>query len=227
MGRNCHSQSHSRLPRAWVGLTWYLRKGRSHLENRLAGNTQTLRCPFTPSETAAHPRILFKPRTLGTIPVTPTSSASLRAGVVKTFRCPGRVRQMDELFTRLDRIASQMDALRWSPDAELNYDMMAGAIWWSDERPNFRQAEDHWCLRPVFRYRTAMILETPEPKWQLFWDRATELFPNWPGFHLSRTTPNPELVAFHNSKSKIAMDSFLEGVDDPDLREEMRREMDD
>ena len=153
--------------------------------------------------------------------------ASVRSGVVITFRCPGRVRQMDELFTRLDRIASQMDALRWSPDAELNYDMMAGAIWWSDERPNFRQAEDHWCLRPVFRYRTAMILETPEPKWQLFWDRATELFPNWPGFHLSRTTPNPELVAFHNSKSKIAMDSFLEGVDDPELREEMRREMDD
>ena len=41
-------------------------------------------------ETAAHPRFLFKPRTLGTIFVTLTSSASLRSGVVKTFRCVPR-----------------------------------------------------------------------------------------------------------------------------------------
>ena len=37
-------------------------------------------------ETAAHPRFLFKPRTFGMISVTLTSSASLRSGVVKTFR---------------------------------------------------------------------------------------------------------------------------------------------
>ena len=38
-------------------------------------------------ETAAHPRTLFKQRTLGMISMTLTSSASLRTGVVKTFRC--------------------------------------------------------------------------------------------------------------------------------------------
>ena len=38
-------------------------------------------------ETAAHPRILFKPRNFGMIFVTLRSSASLRTGVVKTFRC--------------------------------------------------------------------------------------------------------------------------------------------
>ena len=38
-------------------------------------------------ETAAHPRILLKPRTFGKIFVTFSSSASLRTGVVKTFRC--------------------------------------------------------------------------------------------------------------------------------------------
>ena len=42
-------------------------------------------------ETAAHPRFLFKPRTLGTTFVTLTSSASLRTGVVKTFRCATEV----------------------------------------------------------------------------------------------------------------------------------------
>ena len=38
-------------------------------------------------ETAAHPRLLFKPRTLGMIFVTLASSALSRTGVVKTFRC--------------------------------------------------------------------------------------------------------------------------------------------
>ena len=37
-------------------------------------------------ETAAHPRFLFKPRTLGMMFVTLTPSASLWTGVVKTFR---------------------------------------------------------------------------------------------------------------------------------------------
>ena len=46
-------------------------------------------------ETAAHPRTLFKPRTLGTIFVTLTSSASLRTGVVKTFRCATSSNQLD------------------------------------------------------------------------------------------------------------------------------------
>ena len=46
-------------------------------------------------ETAAHPRFLFKPRTLGTIFVTLTSSASLRSGVVKTFRYPHETLGMD------------------------------------------------------------------------------------------------------------------------------------
>jgi len=41
----------------------------------------------SPMETAAHPRTLFMPRSNGMIFVTLSSSASLRTGVVKTFRC--------------------------------------------------------------------------------------------------------------------------------------------
>ena len=134
---------------------------------------------------------------------------------------------MDELYQRLDTIAVLMNSQRRSRFASLNYDMMADAIWWSDERPNFDHPEDHWCLRPVFRYRTTLILDSPDPKWLPFWERSLELFPDWPGFHPSRVTSNPKLMAFHASKSKIAMDSFLDGVDDPEFREELRREMDD
>ena len=48
---------------------------------------QLLRKHFTPMETAAHPRFLFKPRSFGMMFMTLTSSASLWTGVVKTFRC--------------------------------------------------------------------------------------------------------------------------------------------
>ena len=51
----------------------------------------------------AHPRSLFKPRTLGMIFVTLTSSASLRTGVVKTFRCVPRSLDESHLFTRRNR----------------------------------------------------------------------------------------------------------------------------
>ena len=61
-------------------------------------------------ETAAHPRILFKPRTFGMIFVTLRSSASLRTGVVKTFRCadeaftmPLSAEQTQKLFRSLER----------------------------------------------------------------------------------------------------------------------------
>ena len=121
---------------------------------------------------------------------------------------------MDELLLRLESIAPQMNACSRSESAQLNYDMMADAIWWSDERPNFNHAKDHWCLRPVFRYRTTLILGPSEPQWLPFWERALELFPDWPGFHRSRTKSEPKLAAFYATKFKIAMDSVYDGVGD-------------
>ncbi|MFN3192896.1 MAG: hypothetical protein ACE361_20470 [Aureliella sp.] len=120
---------------------------------------------------------------------------------------------MDELLDRLDSIAAQMNACRRSWFARLNYDMMADALWWSDERPNFADAEDHWCLRPVFRYRTTLILDAPEPQWKPFWDRSLELFPKWPGFHDSRTSPNSKLVAYLQKHSDAAMADLDELLD--------------
>ena len=120
---------------------------------------------------------------------------------------------MDELLLRLDSIARQMNACVRSESAELNYDMMADALWWSDERPNLPDAKDHWCLRPVFRFRTTLILGTPETQYQPFWDRALVLFPEWPGFHHTRTAPNTDLVAFHKRKHDKAMASFDELLD--------------
>ena len=53
-------------------------------------------------ETAAHPRTLFKPRKLGTIFVTLTSSASLWTGVVKTFRCTSQMQSIADIIAAVD-----------------------------------------------------------------------------------------------------------------------------
>ena len=134
---------------------------------------------------------------------------------------------MDELYERLESIAAQMNSLRRSWFAHLKYDMMADALWWSDERPDFAAAEDHWCLRPVFRYRTALIVGDSADEWFQIWARAQELFPKWPGFHRSRTSPNPKLADFYKRQSKSSMDTFVDGFDDPEFREELRREIRD
>ncbi|EMI45182.1 hypothetical protein [Rhodopirellula sp. SWK7] len=115
---------------------------------------------------------------------------------------------MDELLDRLETVAEQMNACKRSWFAKLNYDMMADALWWSDERPDFADAEDHWCLRPLFRYRTTLILDAPESQWLPFWDRSLELFPDWPGFHHSRTKPDSKLAAYHSRKHDIAISSL-------------------
>ena len=59
-------------------------------------------------ETAAHPRFLFKPRSFGKIFVTLTSSASLRTGVVKTFRCANLALEHFEPEYRIDRKAREI-----------------------------------------------------------------------------------------------------------------------
>lgn len=87
--------------------------------------------------------------------------------------------------------------------------MMADALWWSAERPNFQNAEDHWCLRPLFRYRTSVILEAPEEAYQTFWERGLQLFRNWPGFDPERRQSSEGLKAFCRRKYAEALISFV------------------
>jgi hypothetical protein len=104
--------------------------------------------------------------------------------------------------------------------------MTADSIWWSDERPDSFATVDHWCLRPVFRYRTAMLTGESAEDCLSYWTRAKELFPAWPGFCSARVTSTPDIVAFYNLKSKLAIDSLLDGVD-TEFREECRRELEE
>ncbi|WP_143206511.1 hypothetical protein [Singulisphaera sp. GP187] len=82
-------------------------------------------------------------------------------------------------------IAPLMRGLARSRQATFSYEMMSGALVWSDELPEFRVLKliNHWqVIRFVLRFRTTLILEEPDEQFRKFWDEAHRRFPEWPGF---------------------------------------------
>jgi hypothetical protein len=109
----------------------------------------------------------------------------------------------DAAGAALARLGPVLRVLRPSPEATICYDMLSGALIWSDETPSLqtlRSIEGWQVLRFVFHFRTQMILGRPEEAdpdpdgvaRQIFtesrdaWDEAMRLFPEWPGFDPQR-----------------------------------------
>ncbi len=114
----------------------------------------------------------------------------------------------DDCLDKLAQVANEMNRLAKSSDAIIHYDLLAGALWWSDERPSFSDCELHSYLRPVFRYRTTLILDTTEDSYTPLWEASRDLFPFWPGFAPERCSPNEELAQWYRKKNRAAILSF-------------------
>jgi hypothetical protein len=109
----------------------------------------------------------------------------------------------DEVIAKLATIAKVMNTLTKSPDATISYDMLADALWWSDELPAIGTIPGDGCLRPVVHYRTSVIINKPVPECLPYWLAAKMKFPNWPGFDTERCKPDEELAAlYRKSKTK-------------------------
>jgi hypothetical protein len=89
---------------------------------------------------------------------------------------------------RLADIAHLMRALQRSSDAKMFYELLSDSLVWTDEIPEVEasQVGGLRALRFVFRYRTSMMLGTPEARYRPYWDEAQSLFPDWPGFAADR-----------------------------------------
>ena len=74
------------------------------------------------------------------------------------------------------------------------YELMSGALIWTDETNSETPVHVTWALRKLFAYRTKLMLHNAEPDNE-FWDQCVKLFPNWIGFLTERRTPTPELLA--------------------------------
>lgn len=87
-------------------------------------------------------------------------------------------------------LARFLNGLPHDGSASICYDAFADALIWSDEVPpqdfpdrvSFNASE----LRGVWRYRTTLILGTPEENRRAAWEEAMKCFPNWPGFDPKR-----------------------------------------
>jgi hypothetical protein len=81
-----------------------------------------------------------------------------------------------------------------NPNAAPFYELMSGALIWSDETTRETSVYVIWALRSLFAYRTQLMLSGSEPD-NPFWDECVAKFPRWIGFLPERRTATPALLA--------------------------------
>ena len=83
-------------------------------------------------------------------------------------------------------IAKDLESLSRDPTATLHFEVMSNALVWSDEVLRNRRARETWCMRPVFRYRTGLIMGLDFDEFREDWRIAKTIFPRWIGFSADR-----------------------------------------
>jgi hypothetical protein len=128
----------------------------------------------------------------------------------------------DDPMLMLERAAGHIRAMnQLDPSAQPSFELLSGALIWSDERK--LDSFDAVCaLRPVWNYRTGLLLGEPPARFEAAWSRAKELFPEWIGFDPSRCTPTPELTALAR-KLQSKGDREIDKCDRLMRREEWRK----
>ena len=110
----------------------------------------------------------------------------------------------------LEHYAKHLDIIcDLQPSAAPLFDGMSDALIWSDELTPTTPTKLIWSLRPLFYYRTGLILgasRSGAERWQL----GCRLFPHWVGFHPSRCCPSPELSRIY----QLGSAQFVRSLDD-------------
>jgi hypothetical protein len=106
-------------------------------------------------------------------------------------------RSFDPLQTLADH-AEHLNAV-CSPacSPKVFYEIMSGALVWSDETNHETPIEVIWALRMIVAYRTSLMLNKPREEFKPIWDRALSLFPRWVGFRPERRQPTAELLQIY------------------------------
>jgi hypothetical protein len=84
--------------------------------------------------------------------------------------------------------------LKRDESAEVFFDVMSGALVWTDERIQGLTPVQLGCLRAIHLFRTSLIIDSPDLRFQGLWDRLKRICPNWMGFDPSRCQPSEELA---------------------------------
>jgi hypothetical protein len=74
------------------------------------------------------------------------------------------------------------------------YDIMSGALIWSDETNSKTPVEVIWALRFIVAYRTSLMLNKPREELKPMWNLGLSLFPKWVGFRPERSQATSKLL---------------------------------
>jgi len=119
------------------------------------------------------------------------------------------------VYEQLASIAEVLNTLSEPTATEPRYHALAGALFWDDERPGVseRKPFETWsALRYIFRFRTTLILGTPEEQYRGLWEFAKTQFPNWVGFDPRRCEHNEQLAETYRAlddESMIKMEKLF------------------
>src|SRR6516165_9482015 len=125
-------------------------------------------------------------------------------------------RPFDPVQTLTD-YAEQLNAIRspgWWP--KVSYEILSGALIWSDETNRNLPVEVIWALRFIVAYRTSLMLNKPREEFKPMWDLGLSLFPKWVGFRPERRQPTPKLLQIYR-RGHVSLKKCLR---------DMEREMD-
>lgn len=107
---------------------------------------------------------------------------------------PDKAKQPTGIEQLLSHAAHLNGLDRVDPSAVIQYDIVSGALIWSDETDEATPFSVISELRQIFAYRTYLMRENIEPDNDA-WLMCVEAFPNWIGFLSERRRLTPELAA--------------------------------
>ncbi len=104
----------------------------------------------------------------------------------------------------IQSVAREINACaRAKPLASGFRDMMADGWVWTDEAPEGKNSFDAInVLRPVWNYRTSLIVGEPDIRCKNYWDAGLKHFPDWIGFDRRRSLPTVLLAERIRSQRK-------------------------
>lgn len=90
----------------------------------------------------------------------------------------------------LEELAGRLPQGRSVTRSRVHYDVVAGALFWTDEEVNGLSADAQMVLRKLLRHRSMLLIGSSESEYEELWAAAHQRIPNWVGFQRERTTPS-------------------------------------
>lgn len=118
-----------------------------------------------------------------------------------------------EVLKQLQWIAPILNEMELDDSASVSYSVLADGLFWSDEVPPGSIDCDE-ILRYLFKYRTSIILGSPDGTLEQLWLSAKQCFPKWPGFAESRAVPSKGMQKVYHDLSKAVFETFSESSDE-------------